>query len=542
MTWIHLVNIVDLKMNMIERFSNDRSQRKRKKHFFSFWVLLLFLFSSNISGMDLYFCDHNWEDLPVRQNGRVKPLLVHAQESVKYLTGEKQVGNFSAIKAYCLLSLRGMGLNTQVDFFMPVEHEEVRRLLKLSKRDKSISYDEASSHAALLRKEMVKAVKGGGLESALKKHLGQLGLYRDIAQGTNWMFADSLGERIVWMPLPTFITEEKIKQTNQTGVDAFKTVIMQSKDNYIRVLGDDYLLELSFFKANLTWWAMFSALLALICFFIFKGPKPAIGFVFVTMVLQLTIIILRIIISGRAPITNMYETVLFSGFGGLILSLIVGFIKKEKIFIIAGLSYNICTLLMLNFANNMLSSHISPLVPVLRDNFWLSTHVTMVILSYAALAISWMLANIALARQRFFGFDAKEQNAYRDRIYTCIKIGVVLLAGGVILGGVWADYSWGRFWGWDPKETWSLIALCTYMVILHGKATSWIPPQRFIPLVALAFMSVLMAWFGVNYVLATGLHSYGFSQGGALFLASVIAGQFVFLSVVLWPSKKRVIS
>ena len=108
--------------------------------------------------------------------------------------------------------------------------------------------------------------------------------------------------------------------------------------------------------------------------------------------------------------------------------------------------------------------------------------------------------------------------------------GVVLLAGGVILGGVWADYSWGRFWGWDPKETWSLIVLLVYMAILHGKYTSWIPPHRFVPLVAGAFMTVMMAWFGVNYILASGLHSYGFSEGGAIFLGSFR---------LTWPSSVR---
>ena len=525
-------------MKATKTFSDHANQKTRKKQSLFSWPFLLFIFSFEVSGMDLYFCDHNWEDLPIRQNGRVTPLLVHTQESVKYLTGKSRVGGLSAIQAYCLLSLRGMGLDTKVDFYMSVGHEDIRKLLELGKKDRRISYDEVSSYAGLLRREMAKATKGGGLEAAIKKHLGQLSLYRDIAQGTNWMFAHPLEEKIVWMPLPTFITEQKIKQTRQVGIDAFKTVMMQSKDDYIQLSGDDYLLELVFFKANLAWWAMFTALLALACFFIFTGHKPAMGFALVTVGLQLAIIVFRVLISGRAPITNMYETVLFSGFGGLLLSLIVGFFKRERIFVIAGLSYNICTLLMLNFANNMLSSRISPLVPVLRDNFWLSTHVTMIILSYAALAISWMLANIALVRQRFFTLGSKEQSSYRNRIYTCIKIGVVLLAGGIILGGVWADYSWGRFWGWDPKETWSLIALCIYMVILHGKATSWIPPKRFIPLVAFAFMSILMAWFGVNYVLATGLHSYGFSQGGVVFLASVIIGQLVFLSVVLWPAKR----
>jgi ABC-type transport system involved in cytochrome c biogenesis permease subunit len=177
----------------------------------------------------------------------------------------------------------------------------------------------------------------------------------------------------------------------------------------------------------------------------------------------------------------------------------------------------------------MLDEGISPLVPVLRDNFWLSTHVTTVILSYAALALSWILSNSLLIRSRFKNVSSTDYRYEVDLIYTSIKFGVVLLSAGVILGGVWADYSWGRFWGWDPKETWSLIVLLIYMAILHGKYTSWIPAQRFVPLVAGSFMSVMMAWFGVNYILASGLHSYGFSEGGAVFLGSFFAVQILIL-------------
>jgi ABC-type transport system involved in cytochrome c biogenesis permease subunit len=206
--------------------------------------------------------------------------------------------------------------------------------------------------------------------------------------------------------------------------------------------------------------------------------------------------------------------------------------------VIAGLSFNVLSLMMMKFANNMLDPGISPLVPVLRDNFWLSTHVTTVILSYAALALSWLIANGLLIRDRFFTVSSAEYRYGVDLVYTCIKFGVVLLAAGIILGGVWADYSWGRFWGWDPKETWSLIVLLVYMAILHGKSTSWIPPQRFIPLVAAAFMSVMMAWFGVNYILASGLHSYGFSEGGAVFLGSFFAVQIVVIILATVRSKR----
>jgi len=236
----------------------------------------------------------------------------------------------------------------------------------------------------------------------------------------------------------------------------------------------------------------------------------------------------------------MYETVIFSGFGSLVLALIIGHLKKEKVFIYMGLAYNLCTLMMITFAGSMVSPSISPLVPVLRDNFWLSTHVTTIIMSYGALALSWILGNTIIIKKRFGKITHKDEVYYNDVIYTSLKYGVTMLATGIILGGVWADYSWGRFWGWDPKETWSLIVLCFYMAILHGKYTNWIPPKRFAPLVAAAFMSVMMAWFGVNYILASGLHSYGFSEGGAIFLGSFFAVQLILLAVTFQKDNNKI--
>ena len=146
-----------------------------------------------------------------------------------------------------------------------------------------------------------------------------------------------------------------------------------------------------------------------------------------------------------------------------------------------------------------------------------------------AFALSWILANIVLFKSSFIGLDTREFRYQSDLIYTCLKVGTTLLALGIILGGVWADYSWGRFWGWDPKETWSAIALCIYVAILHGRYTNWMGDRAFIPAVAAAFMSIMMAWFGVNYILASGLHSYGFSEGGAIFLGSFFAVQVLIL-------------
>jgi ABC-type transport system involved in cytochrome c biogenesis permease subunit len=99
-------------------------------------------------------------------------------------------------------------------------------------------------------------------------------------------------------------------------------------------------------------------------------------------------------------------------------------------------------------------------------------------------------------------------------IYAAMAVGVVLVTAGTILGGVWADYSWGRFWGWDPKEVWALITLLVYLIPLHGRFAGWVNTFGLAMLSIVCFSSVLMAWYGVNFVLGVGLHSYGFTEGG----------------------------
>ena len=107
-------------------------------------------------------------------------------------------------------------------------------------------------------------------------------------------------------------------------------------------------------------------------------------------------------------------------------------------------------------------------------------------------------------------------------IYRAMQVGVLLIAAGTILGGVWADYSWGRFWGWDPKEVWALITLLVYLVPLHGRFAGWVNTFGLAVASVVCFLSVVMAWYGVNFVLGVGLHSYGFTEGGSQGLMSMI--------------------
>jgi ABC-type transport system involved in cytochrome c biogenesis permease subunit len=120
-------------------------------------------------------------------------------------------------------------------------------------------------------------------------------------------------------------------------------------------------------------------------------------------------------------------------------------------------------------------------------------------------------------------------------VYRTMQVGVLLIAAGTILGGVWADYSWGRFWGWDPKEVWALITLLVYLIPLHGRFAGWVSTFGLVVASVVCFLSVVMAWYGVNFVLGVGLHSYGFVEGGSQGIMMVIlAGVLAFPLAAAW--------
>ncbi|HXH29435.1 MAG TPA: cytochrome c biogenesis protein CcsA [Bacteriovoracaceae bacterium] len=493
-------------------------------------ILLLMILSMSASAQ-MKFCTDELDSYPVLAGGREKPLYVLASESVRFMTGENRVGDLSATEAFCKLSLKAFGMPTEIPVSIKVDHVDVRKLLGMKDGETSREVALLMPMVSRIESALSTQKENNSYKKELTKVRSRLSTYQAITEARAWVTPVKKDNKIEFVTLGEFLTEERLMAARSSGGNPVETLFKQAKADYLQAKGDGYLLELKYYQWNPFMWAMLATLLAIILFVVMKNKLPGTIFTVLSIGIQIAAMAMRVMISGRAPVTNMYETVMFSGFGALIISCIITLYRKEIAFVIAGLSFNVLALMMMKFANGMLDPGISPLVPVLRDNFWLSTHVTTVILSYAALALSWMLANSLLIRSRFQTVSSTDYRYQVGLIYTCIKFGVVLLATGVILGGVWADYSWGRFWGWDPKETWSLIVLLVYMAILHGKFTSWIPPQRFVPLVAAAFMSVMMAWFGVNYILASGLHSYGFSEGGAIFLGSFFLIQVLVLAV-----------
>jgi ABC-type transport system involved in cytochrome c biogenesis permease subunit len=347
---------------------------------------------------------------------------------------------------------------------------------------------------------------------------------------------------------------------------------------------------------------------------------------------------LRVRISSWAPVTNMYETVIWVALVSAVLSLVFEMIYRKTFPALAGAGVALLgTIVAANVP--LLDPSIKSLQPVLRDNFWLSTHVLCVVSSYAAFALAWGLGLVAsmnyltatyrqsprfrdlalllipglllllgggagvAASYGMFGpqwalsdvpasstsapnnadaasyllvagmallgetltlagllalggelvnrltfhpeseveteverhsrvqLDPRARAMQRTAatvkplsnfIYRAMQVGVLLVASGTILGGVWADYSWGRFWGWDPKEVWALITLLVYLIPLHGRFAGWVSTFGLVVASVVCFLSVVMAWYGVNFVLGVGLHSYGFVEGGSQGVMSVI--------------------
>jgi cytochrome c-type biogenesis protein CcsB len=237
---------------------------------------------------------------------------------------------------------------------------------------------------------------------------------------------------------------------------------------------------------------------------------------------------LRCYVAGRPPVTNMYESIIWVSFGVVVFAWILYGMHRQAIVLCVAQFLACFGLIAGAAAPAMLDPSIHPLVPVLRSNYWLTIHVLTITLSYAAFALTFGLANVALF-QMVKKAPQQKIATLNQLTYRAMQFGVVFIAAGTILGGIWADYSWGRFWGWDPKEVWALITLLCYLVILHGRYTNWMGQFGFAIGSALSFLSVVMAWYGVNFVLGVGLHSYGFATGGSAWVLGFVGLELLYL-------------
>jgi ABC-type transport system involved in cytochrome c biogenesis permease subunit len=251
--------------------------------------------------------------------------------------------------------------------------------------------------------------------------------------------------------------------------------------------------------------------------------------------------VLRTLIAGRAPVANMYESVIWAGFGAVVFGLIFELIYRRRYFLLSGALAGAGCLLLMDLMPVVLGNasapgfeaQIRPLNAVLRDNFWLSVHVLTIGSSYAAFMLAWVLAHITLGRHIIWPAARPAHRELHQFVYRALQVGVLLLAAGTILGAVWAYYAWGRFWGWDSKETWSLITLLCYVALLHGRFAGWWRDFGFSVGAVVCFLAVVMAWYGVNFVLGSGKHAYASGTGGLLWVSLFVILDLAFTAAAI---------
>jgi cytochrome c-type biogenesis protein CcsB len=214
---------------------------------------------------------------------------------------------------------------------------------------------------------------------------------------------------------------------------------------------------------------------------------------------------------GYVPLSNMYESLIFFSWTIVLIYLILEFKYHQKMIGVFVTPFAFIAIALTSIIPGI-NAKITPLVPALQSN-WLAIHVITCFLGYAAFAVSFGISILYLIRnmkegQKREGIRWLPEISVLDEInYKAIVIGFPMLTLGIVTGAAWANYAWGSYWTWDPKETWSLITWFIYAAFLHARLTRNWKGRKTAILSIIGFIAVLFTYFGVNYLIS-GLHSY----------------------------------
>jgi ABC-type transport system involved in cytochrome c biogenesis permease subunit len=245
-------------------------------------------------------------------------------------------------------------------------------------------------------------------------------------------------------------------------------------------------------------------------------------------------LIFRMWLEGRPPVTNLYSSAIFIGWGAVVLGFVLERFYKDGI----GTAVATCVgFLSLVVAHNLSldGDTMVMMQAVLDTNFWLATHVVIITLGYASTFVAGFLALVYILRGVFTKtLDATTAKGLSRMTYAIICFATLFSFVGTVLGGIWADQSWGRFWGWDPKENGALIIVLWNALILHLRWGSMIRERGLMNCAIVGNIVTSWSWFGVN-MLGIGLHSYGFMSGAFTWLMLFVGSQLLLIAIGSLP-------
>ncbi len=528
------------------------------------------------------FTGHSAVDfLAIQDAGRVKPFDTFAREQLELIYGKQTFAGKPATDIVMTWLLQPDEWQKKEIF--EIRHDAVKKLLNLEAERKHFTLIEILNNErfSLAMQELISQretkEKLNPYFQALQRIETQVFTFKEIASGKLLRFLPprpgAEDPQHTWLGLADFPPEaiNQFVKINQAFVEKLgapagaESPALSLAVSEFQEFAKSVNPELYPSAAKMTWevhyndfhpfkwsWILYliAGLIGLLSWLLVKEKLFVYTWIltWTALVLQLYGWGLRVYISERAPVTNMYETVIWVGFGAILFAMIIEYVYRWKFILTAGALVAAFCLALSDAAPVVLDPSLHPLEPVLRNNFWLLVHVLTITISYSAFFLAFALGDMGLLYYlKGEPKDSERVKAISLSIYRSMQIGIGFLGPGIILGGIWADYSWGRFWGWDPKETWALIAFLGYLAILHARMAGLLKDFGTIASAVATFSLVIMAWYGVNFVLGAGLHSYGFGAGGVEYVSAFVAAHFLLIAYVSivrrnWLKKNQSVS
>ena len=513
-------------------------------------------------------------------SGRMMPVNTYASEMLRKLSKRDHYEGFDANQVFLSIQESPMlWYNVPIIYLALKKADSIRHIIGVDKSEKYVSLadfftDKGEYKLSPYLDDAYKALAPNGFQKEFKEADQRVNLLYNTVEGMSlkifpipndknnkWISAydyqygtvkveDSLYGNFIKNGFKMYLyTLNNAKQTGNYSeakklLEAFKktqhdigaAVMLTDKKINAEVLYNKY----DIFKKLFSWYLYAGSLLfVLLIVQIFKEKNKAINIsvtVFKVIILGLFIVhtlglITRWYISGHAPWSDAYESMIYVAWSVMFFGLAFG---RKSDLTVASTAFVTAMLLMIAHWNWM-DPAIANLQPVL-NSYWLMIHVAVIVASYGPFALGMILGIVALLLMIFTTKNNKAKMDVNIKELTIINemaltVGFVMLTIGNFLGGMWANESWGRYWGWDPKETWALISIMVYAFVIHMRLIPGLRGRWFFSLMSIvAFASIIFTYFGVNFYLS-GLHSYQSGQQIASFNAIAIAfGLIAFLA------------
>ncbi len=508
------------------------------KIFFSL-SLSLFFFGTAFARADIKDFT-NFKNIPVLDSGRLKPLDTFARSLLTQFSGKDHYEKQES--SAWLASLFFNPASTLSDKIFLINNPDIAVALGITpQQDRRYTPAQIQQSYRILAQLQQAAVKISEKDRSLAENeiiriFDNINLYADLSRS----FA------VIPYSLPNKQTRQLITlwsnmaQSYKQGNDMAFNMAAHAYINSIRdslskedlKKVDKFPLELFYQQSSPFTWAIMFYIFAFIFFVISFTSSKALWYNlglfsviagFIPHVLGLA---MRIIIMARPPVSSLYETFIFVGFIAVFLGLAIEYYNRQWLGIVTAAISGAALLFIAN-KYSAEGDTLKVLIAVLNSNFWLATHVTTITMGYAATCVGGLLGHIWLL-QAVFGKDRQILDKTYKTTLGILGVALTLTFLGTNLGGIWADQSWGRFWGWDPKENGALMIVLWTALLFHAKVAELIGPLGLAVGAVIGMMVVMWAWFGVN-LLSVGLHSYGFTSGVATSLIIYAVFEIIFL-------------